>query len=54
MNTTNTFPQAAASTTIASLGMALVLTVAMLFSVNTLATSDVAPQQMAQAPSVQA
>jgi hypothetical protein len=54
MNTTNSFPQAAASTTVASLGLAFVLTVAMLFSVNALATSDVAPQQMAQAQSVRA
>jgi hypothetical protein len=54
MNTTNSFPQAAASTTVASLGLACVLTVAMLFSVNLLATSDVAPQQMAQAQSARA
>jgi hypothetical protein len=49
MNTTNTFPQASRSTNLASLSLAAVLTVAMLFSVNLLATSDTAPQQMAQA-----
>jgi hypothetical protein len=54
MNTSNSFPQAHTFTTVASLGMAFVLTVAMLFSVNTLATSDVAPQQMAQVPSARA
>jgi hypothetical protein len=54
MNTTNSFPQASRTTTIASLSLAAVLTVLMLFSVNVLATSDVAPQQMAQAHSARA
>jgi hypothetical protein len=53
MNSTNSFPQANTSTTVASLGMAFVLTVAMLFSVNVLATSDATPLQMAQAHSAQ-
>jgi hypothetical protein len=51
MNTTNTFPHASRTSTFASLGLAAMLTVAMLFSVNLLATSDGAPQQMVQAHS---
>jgi hypothetical protein len=54
MNTTNSFPQASRTSTLASLSLAAVLTVAMLFSVNALATSDVAPQQMVQAHSAAA
>jgi hypothetical protein len=59
MNTTqtnsNTAPQASRSAHIASFGLAAVLTVAMLFGANLMATSDVSPngflQLMAQAHS---
>jgi hypothetical protein len=62
MNTTHTnnnaAPQASRSAHIASLGLATVLTVAMLFGANLMATSDVSPngflQVMAQAHSARA
>jgi hypothetical protein len=51
MNTTtqtNTAPQASRATHIASFGLATVLTVAMLFSANLMATSDVSPNSLLQ------